>query len=131
MGIEANKQLVHQFMQLFSTNDYAAMATLMTDDATWTVPGDLPISGEHPKDEMIKVLEQMQQQFATPVQWIATGMIAEGDSVAAECESSVDTSRGRQYRNKYHIVFHFHGGRISRLVEYCDTKHVNDVFLTP
>ncbi|MGW5106110.1 nuclear transport factor 2 family protein [Nocardia sp. NPDC004123] len=131
MSIEAHKKLIVEFMKAFADTDYSTMTSLMTDDGTWTVPGQLPISGPHPKDEMVMLLEQMKEQFASPVEWVATGMIAEGDAVAVECYSSLDTTRGQEYRNRYHLIFRFRDGKISELIEYCDTKHVYDVFLAP
>lgn len=130
MSIEENKRGVERYMEVMCTGDFDALMELMTEDAHWTVPGDLPVSGKHPKLEMKKILESMSEQFAGDIQWSTTGMIAEGNKVAAEAVSSIATTSGREYRNLYHIVFEFRDGKISDLIEYCDTKHVQDVFLS-
>lgn len=130
MSVEDNKQVVKKYMETMCTGDFDALMDVMTEDATWTVPGDLAVSGEHPKLEMKQILEAMATKFASPVVWEATGMIGEGDKVAAECLSSIDTSDGKEYRNRYHILFQIRDGKIAKLVEYCDTKHVQDIFLS-
>lgn len=112
------------------TGDFDALMDVMTEDATWQVPGDLAVSGVHTKLAMKQILEQMATKFASPVIWTASGMIGEGDKVAAECLSSIDTNDGREYRNRYHILFQIRDGKVAKLVEYCDTKHVQDVFLS-
>jgi uncharacterized protein len=128
--VEQNKRTVERYMEVMCTGDFDALRELMTDDAHWTVPGDLPVSGRHSMYEIKQILGQMAGQFAGLGAWKATGMIAEGDTVAAEAISSIDTRSGREYRNRYHIVFHFRDGKISDLVEYCGTKHLHDIFLS-
>lgn len=130
MGIVDNKQVVHAFIDAITAQDFDGMADLMTEDGTWQVPGDLAISGTHSKHDMKRLLEQMAERFGTPVQFKANSMIGEGGSVAAQCVSSIDTNDGRAYRNRYHLLFEFEAGKIARLIEYCDTKHVHDIFLS-
>lgn len=130
MSTEQHKRAVEHFMEVMRTGDFDVVMDLMTDDAHWTVPGDLAFSGKHPKESMKALLESMASEFSGPISWEVTSMIAEDDKVAAEAVSSLETNSGRQYRNRYHILFTFRDGKISDLVEYCDTKHIHDVFLS-
>jgi ketosteroid isomerase-like protein len=56
------------------------------------------------------------------------GMVAEGDRVAVEAESHGELANGRVYRQSYHFLFEFRGGRISAVREYLDTQHAHAVW---
>ncbi len=130
MSIEANKRIVRNFMAAIAAQNWHEMAELMTEDGTWVVPGDLPISGPYNRTALITMMQGMGERFASPVAFNELGMISEGDKVAVECSSEIDTKDGKQYRNRYHMLFEMRDGKIAQMREYCDTKHVYDVFLT-
>jgi ketosteroid isomerase-like protein len=58
-------------------------------------------------------------------------VIAEGDKVAIEAESSGDLKNGRKYRQRYHFKLELRDGKISAVREYLDTHHVWDVWVRP
>ena len=57
-----------------------------------------------------------------------TGIIAEGDKVAAEAHMTATTATGAVYDNLYHFLFTVEDGRISRMKEYMDTHHAKVTF---
>jgi len=66
-----------------------------------------------------------------PESTFGTGLIAEGDKVAAEVQSSGDLQNGRQYRQQYHFVLEFRDGKIAAVREYLDTQHAYEVWIRP
>jgi ketosteroid isomerase-like protein len=55
--------------------------------------------------------------------------LAEGDRVALEVTSSGDLKNGRLYRQEYHFLLEFRGGKICAVREYLDTQHAYDVWI--
>jgi ketosteroid isomerase-like protein len=51
-------------------------------------------------------------------------MTAEGDRVAVEAEAKGTFHTGKAYRNKYHYIFTFRNGKITRIGDYSDSAHV-------
>ena len=55
------------------------------------------------------------------------GVTAEGDRVAIEAVSDGMMTNGKPYRNSYHYLFVFDGGKVKLAKLYNDTQHVADV----
>ena len=47
MGITENKQVVRDFIGALSSGNLKAIDAALADDATWWLPGSLPVSGTH------------------------------------------------------------------------------------
>ena len=127
---EANKKLVSQLLEAFSSGDVEGMVDLMTDDATWWVGGQIDgLSGTYGRDEFAKLVEGAKAAYKTGALKIwPTGMVAEGDKVAVEAESHAELHNGRVYANRYHLLVTVRDGRISGVKEYCDTLHMKQIF---
>jgi len=130
---EANKDLVAEFMEVFSAGDVDKILSYLSDSATWWVGGTIEgISGTKDKaafGEMLASLSGLATTGAirlTPHAWTA-----EGDRVAVETESYCELSNGRIYNNAYHFLFTLRDGRIESVKEYLDTEHTRAVFLAP
>jgi len=130
---EANKDLVAEFMEVFSAGDVDKILSYLSDSATWWVGGTIEgISGTKDKaafGEMLASLSGLATTGAirlTPHAWTA-----EGDRVAVETESYCELSNGRIYNNAYHFLFTLRDGRIESVKEYLDTEHTRLVFLAP
>jgi len=130
---EANKDLVAEFMEVFSAGDVDKILSYLSDSATWWVGGTIEgISGAKDKaafGEMLASLSGLATTGAirlTPHAWTA-----EGDRVAVETESHCELRNGRIYNNAYHFLFTVRDGRIESVKEYLDTEHTRAVFLAP
>jgi len=130
---EANKDLVAEFMEVFSAGDVDKILSYLSDSATWWVGGTIEgISGTRDKaafGEMLASLSGLATTGAirlTPHAWTA-----EGDRVAVETESHCELRNGRIYNNAYHFLFTVRDGRIESVKEYLDTEHTRAVFLAP
>ncbi len=125
------KDVVVDFMKVFSKGDLQGILDYLTDDATWWVGGTIEgISGTKNKEEfgeMLRGLSQLTRTGAialTPLAWTV-----EGDRAAVETESYAELHNGRVYNNLYHFVFTVRDGKISGIKEYLDTEHTRAVFV--
>ena len=127
----ANKKLVSEFMEVFSTGDVEAIMGYLAPTATWWVAGTIEgIAGTKNKEEFRAMLSGLSTETKTgairltPLAWTA-----EGDRVAVETESYSEMNNGRVYNNLYHFVFEVRDGQIQSVKEYLDTEHTRAVFL--
>ena len=134
MTVESNKQLAAQFFACFSANDIPGAVALMTDDATWWLPGkpgQLPVVGLHSKERIERVFHRMAAQLKNGLKMTVKSQIAEADRVASEVESYGELHNGRIYNQEYHILMTMRDGRISAVREYLDTQHVFATWFQP
>ena len=127
MGIEENKQVVSEWFARLSAGDLAGALDMLSEDATWWIAGGIeqtPGSGEHTKEQARKLLSGMGRQLKDGLRMTVHGMIAEGDRVAAEATSRGELRSGKVYANEYHFALTLRDGKITRVREYMDTKHV-------
>lgn len=128
---EANKQTVARLLELFSSGAVKETMAMMTDDATWWVAGTMPISGTYTKAQFEKLLSGVLDTCTGPIRIEAREWTAEGDRVAFEAESFVDTRNGRKDNNLYHFLFKLRDGKVASVREYLDTMHANAILCTP
>ena len=127
MSIEQNKRVAADFFARFSANDIAGALDLMTDDATWWIPGkpdQLPAAGDHSKKQIARLFYNMAGQLKNGLRLTVKSAIAEGDKVALEVESYGELQNGRIYNQQYHLLITLRDGKISAVREYLDTQHV-------
>jgi ketosteroid isomerase-like protein len=133
MTAEANKQAVTELFARFSASDIPGVLALMTQDVTWRLPGTpelLPIAGEYNRERLNRMFDGMLAQLdERGLQMRVVGVVAEGNDVAAEVESSGDLRNGRKYRQRYHFLIRFRDGKIAAVREYLDTHHTFDVWI--
>ena len=127
MGTGENKRLVSEWFERFSAGDVAGAFDMLSEGATWWIAGGIekvPASGEHTKEQARRLLSNMGRQLKGGLRMTVRGMIAEGDRVAAEVTSRGELHDGRVYANEYHFALTLRDGKITRVREYLDTKHV-------
>ena len=127
-----NKNVARDFFTRFSAGDIEGALALMTDDATWLIPGKperMPTAGLYSKERIRKLFYTMLKQLESGLQLTVKSIVAEGDRIALEAESSGDLKNGRRYRQQYHFLLEFRNGKICAVREYLDTQHAHDVWL--
>ena len=132
MHNDRNKATAQRFFDLFSASDIDGVLSLMTDDATWRIPGkkDLtPTAGVYTKERIGRLFRRMLEGLTAGLSMTVLSSIAEGDRVALEVVSSGDLKNGRLYRQEYHLLMEFRDGRISAVREYLDTQHAHEVWI--
>ena len=134
MSTEQHKATAAEFFARFSASDIPGALATMTDDATWWIPGKpelSPTAGLYQKDRITKLFHAMLKQLKSGLKMTPTGMVAEGDRVAVEVVSEGDLKNGRLYRQEYHMLLEFRGGKICAVREYLDTQHAHAVWIAP
>ena len=132
MDTERNRVIAQRFFELFSASDIDGVLALMTDDATWRIPGKeelTPTAGVYSKERIGRLFRRMLDNLSTGLRMTVLSSIAEGDRVALEVTSSGDLKNGRLYRQGYHFIMEFRDGKICAVREYLDTQHAHDVWI--
>ena len=134
MSIERNKALVTEFLGRFSANDIAGVLDMMTDDATWWLPGKpghMPVRGVRSKEQIARVFHGMAAQLKSGLKMTVNSAIAEADRVAVEVESYGELQNGRVYNQEYHFLMTIRDGKIAEVREYLDTEHAFATWFQP
>jgi ketosteroid isomerase-like protein len=131
---QANKAVAARLFDRFSAGDLPGVLDLMTEDATWWLPGkpgQLPVVGTRTKAQMARLFQAMLDRLEGPLRMTIKGGIAEGEKVAIEVESLGTLKNGRTYNQEYHMLITVRDGKISAVREYLDTLHVQSVWYQP
>jgi uncharacterized protein len=126
-----NKDLVTDFVEAMRLSDIEKLQSVITDDFSWWIngkPAYLQTAGEHDKDFFIGFFGGGADLFPEGAKFVVTGLVAEGDMVAAEATMTAKTAMGTLYENDYHFLFTLKDGKISRMKEYMDTHHAKTTF---
>ncbi|MFC5458910.1 nuclear transport factor 2 family protein [Massilia niabensis] len=128
-----NKQIVRDFLEVFSSGDAAAIVARLHPDATWWVSGRMAgLSDTYTRAQLGVLLQGVTTLYKHGALKITpTSLIGEGSHVAVEAESYAELNNGRVYNNFYHFLFEIAEGKILRVKEYMDTQHAFDTFLKP
>lgn len=132
LATERNRAIAQRFFERFSAGDIDGVLALMTDDATWRIPGKkelTPTAGVYSKERIGRLFRRMLDNLSTGLRMTVLSSIAEGDRVALEVTSSGDLMNGRLYRQEYHFIMEFRDGKICAVREYLDTQHAHDVWI--
>jgi ketosteroid isomerase-like protein len=132
VSAERNKAVARRLFERFTASDIPGVMALMTDGATWRIPGKkelTPTAGVYSRKNIEKLFRRMLEALEGGLRMTATSVIAEGDKVAVEAVSEGDLKNGRRYRQEYHFLLEFRDGRISAVREYLDTQHAHDVWI--
>ena len=133
MNTETNKQIASEFFARFTESDIPGVLTLLSEDATWRVPGksgSTPIAGVRTKPQMARVFQAMMERLKSGAKMTVKGLTAEGDRVAVEVESHAELKNDRVYNNEYHFLMVIRDGKILAVHEYYDTQHALETWFT-
>ncbi|MFH5821869.1 nuclear transport factor 2 family protein [Georgenia sp. AZ-5] len=118
------EHVARTFASATASGDVDIMQQLLADDATWWIPGELPVSGTWTGHDEI-----FGRMFATAGQHIAEGTLKIEVSKAIADEShcvllwqaQAESVHGHRYSNQYCMVFEVRDGKIVSVREYIDT----------
>jgi len=119
------KAVAERYVAAVRAGDEQAIGDLFAHDATWTLAGQLPISGVWKGraaiiDEFLAVAMSHYEPGSISLE--ITGMTAEEDRVVLQWTSRARTRDGRPYENDCIGVFTIRGGKIRHVREYMDTQ---------
>jgi ketosteroid isomerase-like protein len=126
--LEADKRLVTEFMAAITAGDDAGTSARMSDDFSWWVSGDFPLSGSYDRDGFMGMLAAVGSACTGPLQVAPKTIFAEGGKVAFEAGVSVETKEGKLYDNKNFYLCEVRDGKVAAVREYMDTMHTNATF---
>jgi uncharacterized protein len=119
---EANKDIVRRFLGAVESGDVDMIEALQAPDCTWWVIGGGDMSRQAYTDAVKGMLLTANRRKVEII-----GIIAEGDTVAAEVRSEMHFG-DQIYANEYHDLFVLKDGQIVHGREYFDTGKVAAFF---
>ncbi len=125
-----SKAVARQYVTAVQAGNEQAIRDLFAQEATWTLAGELPISGVWQGREAILhefLATAMSHYQAGSISLEITGMIAEGEQVVLQWTSRARTRDGRPYENGCIAVFTIREGKIQAVREYMDTLYAHNV----
>src|SRR4051812_3731556 len=133
MSALSNKKLIWGIFAELGRGNTRAMADALADDVRWTFPGNWSWAGTwEPKSEVMNgLLLPLMKQFPGGYRSEADFVLAEGDRVVVQARGHATTARGEAYDQTYLYIFRIRDGRITEVVEHCDTALVERVLDQP
>jgi ketosteroid isomerase-like protein len=128
MGATENKKLLQGIFEQMALGNTRAMSEAMADDFRWVFPGNWSWSGTwEPKTVVLNgLLRPLMAQFAD-YRSEAELIIAEGDRVMVQARAHATTKRGDAYDQTYCFIYRVADGKLTEVVEHCDTALVERV----
>ena len=126
MMSKANEQFIRDFMGSISTQGFrAAIKKFVSPNVVWWVTG----AGEI-QDKLDAIAEMFESTLENRLGFKMTilDMICQDNKVAAEVQGCGKLTDGATYNNFYHFVFEIRDGKIVRVREYLDTRHVDQIY---
>ncbi|WP_030166613.1 nuclear transport factor 2 family protein [Spirillospora albida] len=132
MSAEANKKLLRGIFEEMARGNTRPMGDAMADDFRWVFPGNWSWAGTwEPKKTVLEgLLRPLMAQFAE-YRSEAHHILAEGDRVIVQARADAVTHRGDRYDQNYCFIYRVAEGRLTEVIEYCDTALVERVLDHP
>jgi ketosteroid isomerase-like protein len=124
----ASKAVVLDYLDTLVRGDFDGLRAFFRPDTTWTLTGDLPLSGTWTgPDEILDgfVPAMVARLVPESMEFGFEGVIAEGERVLAEWNTRALSRTGHRYDQHCLAVFTVHDGRITAVREYLDTLHAH------
>ena len=125
--VETNKALVFEFFAAMNRGDVDAIVNAYAEDGYVETMGNTLISGKAGKQQIRESSSRIFEVFPAGIKFDIHGITAEAGRVAVEASSEGDHVSGQVYRNQYHFLFEFAGGKLKSLKEYMDTERITEV----
>ncbi|MEO3784056.1 nuclear transport factor 2 family protein [Actinocorallia sp. B10E7] len=129
MDIDQNKQFVQRIFEHMAEGNVRAMSDALADDCRWVFPGNWSWAGEWASKPVVVngLLRPLMAQFAGDYRSEADLILADGDRVMVQARGYATTMNGEPYHQTYCYIFRVADGRITEVVEHCDTALVERV----
>lgn len=121
------RTVVERYVTAVAEGDLDTVVSSFAEDATWTYPGNLPLSRQwRGRDAIVRdFLGSVGTLFApggAPAVAL-TGLLADGNQVVAEWSAKGTAANGSSYDNQALGIFTVENGLITSVREYLDTQH--------
>jgi ketosteroid isomerase-like protein len=133
METERNRKLVTDVFDRLARGDLRAMSDAMAEDFRWVFPGRWSWAGTWgPRSVAVHgLLRPLMAQFDGGYRSEADLILADGDRVVVQARGYATTRRGEPYHQTYCYIFRVADGRLTEVVEHCDTALVERVLDRP
>jgi len=127
---DTNRAIALRFFEHLYAGDLAGAIDLMSPDGVYKVFGDpaqFPLAGSYDKDHIVDLLGIIAPTVPTGANPTITSTVAEGDIVAVIGHVEALAVTGLQYANNFVFLVTLRDGLITKVDEYIDTLHANQV----
>ena len=122
----SNKAVVTQFFERMNAGDVDGSFGLLADECTWFSLSSRKFSGKEQMRAMIRHVNEA--MLRAPIVQTVITLTAEENRVAALTAGAAEGLNGARYDQRYHFLFEFADGMITRLWEFNDTFHSREFF---
>jgi uncharacterized protein (TIGR02246 family) len=125
-----SKTVVLRYVEALQRGDADAVRESFAEEATWWLPGELPLSGTwRGRDQILDEFLASAMRYYDPdtISIEVTNVVAEGEQVALEWITRGRTASGSDYENFYSAIFVVRDDRIQAVREYTDTLYASNV----
>ncbi|POM26037.1 SnoaL-like domain protein [Actinomadura rubteroloni] len=128
MSTEENRELIRAIFAEMARGNPRALSDAMSDDFRWVFPGNWSWTGVwEPKTVALSgLLRPLMAQF-TDYRNEADLILADGDRVVVQAHATASTKHGDRYDQTYCFIFRIADGKITEVIEHCDTALVERV----
>ncbi|HET9102548.1 MAG TPA: nuclear transport factor 2 family protein [Solirubrobacteraceae bacterium] len=115
------RAIVEAYVAALQCGDESAIRDSFTEDAEWTLTGELPLSGTWKGRDVIfeEFLGGALASYAPgSISFEVTELVADGDTAAMEWITRGRSHAGAPYENRYLGLFKIRDGRIASIREY-------------
>jgi ketosteroid isomerase-like protein len=128
VSIEENKKIVDAYFDAQRSGNLFKGLELLSDDATWAVPGQWEMAGLMTKAQMAKMMEGL-NQFDGGLNFTHHSVTAEDDRVAVLTVVDATLKDGRKYHNNIFFLFVIKDGKIFHVTEAVDSAYSRKFWL--
>ncbi|MFE6483775.1 nuclear transport factor 2 family protein [Streptomyces sp. NPDC057757] len=128
-----NRTIALRFFEHLYAGRLDDALALLAPEAQYTVMGrsdDFPLAGKYDKGQIADLLGLISRSVPDGANPTITSTIAEGGAVAVIGHVEAIAASGRNYANNFVFLVTLLQGRITRVNEYIDTQHANDVLFS-
>lgn len=115
------KEVTAAFFGKLVDGDFAGGFETLSEDATWTIIGDTPLSKRFTKQTLLSDMIPMLSTFKEPAKMAVSFIIAEDDKAAVVASVHGVGPHGPYKQDPYCFVTTVKDGKISAIVEFLDT----------
>jgi uncharacterized protein (TIGR02246 family) len=118
------RAIIDAYLTSLQAGDVEGARATFQPDATWWLPGDLPVSRTWVGRDAIldEFLPTVMARFATgSIAFDTRTVLVEGERAAVEWTVRARSIGGEDYENKYLAIFELRDGLIAEVREYMDT----------
>ena len=108
----SNKAIVDQVNTAFAENNLEGFLSCCADDITWTMVGDTSVKGK------AAIRQWMEAMDMEPPKFTVESVIAEGDSVVAHGNMTMQDKDGKTAPYAYCDIYRFRDDKIVELIAF-------------